>query len=48
MTHRIILAVGCGMTLLAAFGVGGGAPVNLFEIGVTVCFGAFLVRPLTP
>jgi hypothetical protein len=40
---RAVLLVGVILIVLAAFGVGGGAPFNLFELGVAVCFAAGLV-----
>ena len=40
---RAVLLVGVIMIVLAAFGVGQGAPVHLFELGVAVCFAAGLV-----
>lgn len=39
---KLILLIGVIMAVLAAFGVGLGS-VDLFELGVAVCFGSFLV-----
>ena len=40
---RAVLLVGVIVVVLAAFGVGSGAPFNLFELGVAICFAAGLV-----
>lgn len=40
---RAVLLVGVIIIILAAFGVGATAPVNLFELGVAVAFAAGLV-----
>jgi hypothetical protein len=40
---RAVLLVGVIIIVLAAFGVGAATPLNLFELGVAVCFAAGLV-----
>jgi hypothetical protein len=40
---RAVLLVGVIVVVVAAFGVGAGAPVNVCELGVAICFAAGLV-----
>jgi len=40
---RAVLLVGVILMVLAAFGVGAGAPFNLFELGLAVALAAGLV-----
>ena len=43
IARRIVVLIGLVAIVLAAFGVGDGAPVRLFELGVALCFAAGLV-----
>jgi len=40
---RAVLLIGVIIVVLAAFGVGDGLPLKLFELGVAICFAAGLV-----